>query len=188
VASRYRGIRSTHPAIGPAFPGLVRALETLERALGLVKPHPAEPASAYAADLRGARRVRVVAPGADLLELLHAADALVTVESLSAVEALVLGRPVLILNMPTNLRALVDEGVALGVPAGADPTEALRRLLFDSATRQALAQARQRYLSEVAQGVDGGAARRIVELIAATAATAAGPADRGRPSRGGVVG
>jgi len=108
----------------------------------------------------------------------------VTVESLSAVEALVLGRPVLILNMPTNLRELVDQGVALGVAAGDDPTGALRQLLFDPATRQALETARQRYLSEVAQGVDGGATRRILELIAATVEAP----DRRRSTRGGVVG
>jgi len=184
VASRYRGIRPTHAALGPAFPALVRSLEALEGVLGLVKPHPAEPSGAYEADLRGARRVRVVAPGADLMDLLHAADVLVTVESLSAVEALVLGRPVLILNMPTNLRELVDQGVALGVAAGDDPTGALRQLLFDPATRQALETARQRYLSEVAQGVDGGATRRILELIAATVEAP----DRRRSTRGGVVG
>ena len=183
VASRYRGIRSTHSAIGPAFPGLVRAVEAMDGVVAVVKPHPAEPAEAYRADLDGARRVRMASPGDDLLELLHAADALVTVESLSAVEALVLGRPVLILQMPTNLRALVDDGVALGVPAGADPAEALRRLLFDPATRQALEAAGRRYLSEVAAGVDGGATRRILALIADTAA---GGGDRS--ARGGVVG
>jgi glycosyltransferase involved in cell wall biosynthesis len=186
VASRFRGIRPTHPAIGPAFPALVRALEETDGVVAVVKPHPAEPAEAYRAGLRGARRVRVAAPGDDLLELLHAADALVTVESLSAVEALVLGRPVLILQMPTNLRALVDDGVALGVPAGADPAEALGRLLFDHETRQALEAARRRYLSEVAAGVDGGATRRILALIAETAG--ASPAGGDRSARGGVVG
>jgi hypothetical protein len=185
VASRYRGIRTTHPAIGPAFGGLVRAVEGLDGTLCVVKPHPAEPAAAYEADLKDARRVRVVPPGADLLELLHAADALVTVESLSAVEALVLGRPVLVLNMPTNLRALVDEGLALGVARGEDPGPALRRILFDPATRQALEAARRRYLSEVAAGVDGGATRRIVGLIAATAGAAEA---RDRSASGGVVG
>jgi len=185
VASRYRGIRSTNPAIGPAFPRLVRALAEMDGVLGVVKPHPAEPAAVYEPDLRGARRVRVVAPGTDLLELLHAADALVTVESLSAVEALVLGLPVLVLNMPTNLRALVDEGLALGVAAGDDPAPALRRILFDPSTAQALQAARRRYLSEVAAGVDGGATRRILSLIATTAGV--GEA-QDRPARGGMVG
>jgi CDP-glycerol glycerophosphotransferase (TagB/SpsB family) len=169
VASRYRGIRPTHPAIGPALPALVRALESLDGVVALVKPHPAEPAGAYEADLRTSRRIRMADPGADLLDLMHAADAVVTVESLSAVEALVLGRPVLILQMPTNLRALVDSGAALGVAAGEDPAPALRRLLFDPATREGLDAARLRYLTEVASGVDGGATARIAALIAATA-------------------
>jgi UDP-N-acetylglucosamine 2-epimerase len=184
VASRYRGIRPTHPAIGPALPALVRALESLDGVVALIKPHPAEPADAYEADLRTSGRVRIADPGAGLLDLMHAADAVVTVESLSAVEALVLGRPVLILQMPTNLRALVDSGVALGVAAGEDPAPALRRLLFDPATQEGLDAARRRYLTEVAAGVDGGATGRIVALIAATA----GAPDADRPADGGVVG
>lgn len=171
VASRYRGIRDTHASIGSAFPGLVRAVESLPGVKALVKPHPAEPEESYAADLRaaGAVRVRLLPPGADLTQLLHAADALVTVESLSAVEALVLGRPVLVLSMPTHLRELVAAGAALGVPAGEDPARALRDLLFDEATRRGLGAARQRYLGYVAQGVDGGATARIVALLCETA-------------------
>lgn len=171
VASRYRGIRDTHASIGSAFPGLVRAVESLPGVKALVKPHPAEPEESYAADLRaaGAVRVRLLPPGADLTQLLHAADALVTVESLSAVEALVLGRPVLVLSMPTHLRELVAAGAALGVPAGEDPAPALRDLLFDEATRRGLGAARQRYLGYVAQGVDGGATARIVALLCETA-------------------
>jgi len=95
-----------------------------------------------------------------------------------------LGRPVLILQMPTNLRALVEEGVALGVPAGEDPAPLLRRLLFDPATREGLEAARRRYLTEVAAGVDGAATRRIVALIAATA----GASSADRPADSGVVG
>jgi len=171
VASRYRSIRDTHASIGADFPALVRAVDSLPGVKALIKPHPAEPENAYAADLRaaGAVRVRVLPPGADLMELLHAADGLVTVESLSAVEALVLGRPVVVLSMPTHLRELVEAGAALGVPAGEDPTAALRDMLFDEAVRARLGQARARYLRHVAQGVDGGATARIVGLLRETA-------------------
>jgi UDP-N-acetylglucosamine 2-epimerase len=113
--------------------------------------------------------VRVLPPGADLRELLHAADGLVTVESLSAVEALVLGRPVLVLSMPTHLRELVAAGAALGVSAGGDPAPALRDLLFDEAVRERLGRARAHYLRHVAQGVDGNATARIVGLLRETA-------------------
>src|SRR6185295_14486511 len=117
----FRAIRDTHQAIGSAFPAFVSAVGSLPGVQALVKPHPAEPADAYAGCLREATRVRVSPPGTDLLELLHAADALVTVESLSAVEALVLGRPVVVLNMPTNLAEMVEQGMALGVAEGGDP-------------------------------------------------------------------
>ena len=174
VASRFRPIRRTHQAIGPAFAAFVRAVESLPGVRAVVKPHPAEPPGAYDGVLREERaeRVHVAPPGTDLLELLQAADALVTVESLSAIEALVLGRPVVVLNMPTHLRELVDQGVAVGVGAGEDPAPALRRVLFDAPTAAALAEARRRYLSDFAMGVDGRATARIVSLLRETAAGA----------------
>jgi UDP-N-acetylglucosamine 2-epimerase len=181
VASRFRAIRRTHQAIGTAFPSFVRAVESLPGVRALVKPHPAEPADAYGGVLRreDARRVAVLPPGADLVELLHAADALVTVESLAAVEALVLGRPVVVLNMPTHLRDLVDQGVALGVGAGEDPLPALRAALFDADARGRLAEARARYLSDFAMGVDGRATSRIAALLRDIAVAAETPGAAG---------
>lgn len=166
VASRFRGIRRTHQSIGSALARLLGALE----ALGVhtvIKPHPAEGAEDYERVLRetGVRGARVLPAGADLLRLLHAADALVTVESLSAVEAVVLDRPVVVLNAPTNLRALVEAGVALGVPVGDDPTDVLRRALFDEETRAALRTARERYRPQIAFGTDGAATARILGLV-----------------------
>jgi hypothetical protein len=176
VASRFRGIRETHQSIGSAFPALVRATAALPRVKLLVKPHPAEGTDGYERTLRELRaeRVSLLPPQADLMQLLFAADALVTVESLSAVEALVLGRPVLILNMPTNLREMVENGVALGVPAGADPKGALQSVLEDEDLRQSLAEARSEYLGDVASGVDGHATERLLALLLETARGRAG--------------
>jgi hypothetical protein len=167
VASRFQPIRDTHHAIGPALPALLRAVEAMVGVRCVIKPHPAEPAAPYEAALQaaGATRTRVLPPSADLLELLHASDALVTVESLSAVEALVLGRPVVVLEMPTHLRDLVEAGVALGVPKGRDPAGARWSVLRDPDTRELLADARGRYLSELAMGVDGRATERILALV-----------------------
>jgi hypothetical protein len=175
VASRFRAIRDTHAAIGAVFPSLVAAV----RALGVrcvVKPHPAESRAEYLGAVGlSDPAVDVLSPSADLLDLLIAADALVTVESLSAIEALVVGRPVVILNMPTHLGALVDAGVALGVDAGADPADAVRRALLDPDTRNALQHARALYLDELALGVDGRATERIVALLRAAAARGGEP-------------
>lgn len=166
VASRFRGIVG-YQSIGSAFAGFVGAVESLEGVRCIVKPHPAESPEGYEAVLResGATRTRLAPAGLSLLEMLHAGDALVTVESLSAVEALVAERPVLLLNTPTNLRELEDAGAALGVREGEDPAPALRALLFDAATQARLETARQRYLSRVACGIDGKATERLLELI-----------------------
>ena len=171
VASRFRGIRETHQSIGSAFPALLRAVERLERARLLIKPHPAESTDGYARVLQelGASRARLLDSRQDLMRLLFAADLLVTVESLSAVEALVLGKPVVVLNMPTNLQEMVDAGAALGVPEGQDPGAALLKALEDAETRERLATARRAYLNDVASGVDGRATERLLELLRATA-------------------
>jgi glycosyltransferase involved in cell wall biosynthesis len=184
VASRFRAIRDTHHAIGAAVPALARAVDALG-ARCLVKPHPAEPAEPYERALReaGAQNTRVLPSTADLLELLYAADALVTVESLSAVEALVLGRPVVVLEMPTHLRDLVGAGVAVGVAAGADPEPALWSVLRDPDTREQLERARERYLSELAMGVDGRATERILGLLREMAAAVAPATDRTAAAR-----
>jgi hypothetical protein len=185
VASRFHGIRETHQSIGSAFERLVRAADSLERTHLVVKPHPAESDRPYVEAIAslGVRHARVLPPGADLPRLLFACDALVTVESLSAVEALVLDRPLVILNMPTNLRAMVDAGVALGVSEGEDPRPALEAVLSDPVVRARLAEARARYLDDVARGVDGRATARILDLLRETlalptAAIASGPKSR----------
>lgn len=171
VASRFRAIRDTHASIGSAFAGLVRAVEGMPDVRAVVKPHPAEGGEGYAAvlDSAGARRFTLVDPREDLMHLLHAADVLVTVESLAAVEALVLGRPVVVLNMPTHLADLVAAGAALGVAEGADPGETLAAVLSPGTVRERLDRARDAYLGELAMGVDGGATARIVALVRETA-------------------
>ena len=172
VASRYRGIRETHQSIGSAFARLVRAAEALDDTHLIVKPHPAERGDEYTAAIAaiGATRCRVLTGDVDMAQLLCAADALVTVESLSATEALVLGRPVVILNMPTNLAEMVESGAAVGVDAGDDPGPALASVLDDAATKARLEEARRRYLSDLARGVDGQATARIVALLRSVSA------------------
>ena len=167
LASRYSGIRDTHKASGPAFSGLLKAVREIPSARLIVKPHPAEPGNAYDRDLAASDlgdRARVIADRS-LIDLLPAADLLVTVESLSATEALVAGVPVVVLRHPSNLRELVTSGAAIGVPDGADPRPTIESLLSDETTRAAWRNARESFLKDVAHGVDGQALDRLLALI-----------------------
>ncbi len=171
LASRYKGIRDTHKAAGPAFAGLLGALKTIGDALLIVKPHPAEPADAYDLDIARAAagdRVRVVG-GRSLSDLLPAADLLITVESLSATEALVASVPVVVLRHPSNLREMVVSGAALGVPDGADPTRVIESLLGDEEVKARWRMARVAFLEDVAHGVDGKALDRLLNLVSEAA-------------------
>jgi hypothetical protein len=167
LASRYKGIRDTHKAAGPAFPALLAAISKIPRARLVVKPHPAEPADAYNADIEGAGlspQVRVITDRS-LTDLLPAADLLVTVESLSATEALVAGVPVVVMRHPSNLRDLVSSGAAAGVPQGEDPQPVVQSLLEDESVRQRFRESREAFLRDVAHGVDGHSLERLLGLI-----------------------
>jgi CDP-glycerol glycerophosphotransferase (TagB/SpsB family) len=167
LASRYTGIRDTHKASGPAFPDLLRAVGGIDGARLMVKPHPAEPEGAYDEDIAAAGlgdRVRVVTDRA-LTDILLGADLLVTVESLSATEALVAGVPVVVLRHPSNLRDLVASGAAVGVPDGEDPRASIEALLTNEDVRERWRKSRDAFLLDVAHGVDGKALDRLLQLL-----------------------
>lgn len=171
LASRYTGIRDTHKASGPALAGLLNAVGRIERARLIVKPHPAEPADAYNKDIAAAGlgdRVRVMADRS-LTDLLPAADLLVTVESLSATEALVAGVPVVVLRHPSNLRDVVASGAAVGVPEGMDPGSAIEAILTEETLRATWRKSREAFLNDVAHGVDGRALDRLARLVSTMA-------------------
>jgi hypothetical protein len=111
-----------------------------------------------------ADRVQVISDRT-LTDLLPAADLLITVESLSATEALVADVPVIILRHPSNLREVVASGAALGVPDGGDPLPVIESILSDPKTRRAWKEARDAYLVDVAHGVDGKSLDRLLALF-----------------------
>lgn len=160
-------VASRFVALGSAFAELVQAAEAINDLWLLVKPHQAERPDPYEeiGAREGASRLRVVPPGENLLELLFASDGLITVDSFASSEALVLGRPVLVVNLPSNLSALVERGVAVGVRRGEPMEGQLRRLLSDRELRQELEVRRKEYIEEFAFGVDGSSTARIVRAI-----------------------
>lgn len=167
LASRYHGIRETHKASGPAFASLLVAVGRIPGAKLIVKPHPAESLNAYDQDIAASalgHRVQVIADRS-LADLLPAADLLVTVESLSATEALVAGVPVLVLRHPSNLRDLVASGAALGVADGEDPTPGIEALLSNEEVRAGWRKYRAAFLRDVAHGVDGQALDRLIRCV-----------------------
>jgi hypothetical protein len=164
-------VASRWSAIGPVFADLVEAGEAIPGVRLVVKPHQAEGGDPYreTAERKRATRMCIVPPEDNLMEHLFASDGLVTVDSFASSEALMLGRPVLVVNLPSNLGALVKRGVALGAHQGEPLEDLLRRMLFDEEYAGAFEKKRREYLMEFAFGADGLSTTRIVAALRQTA-------------------
>jgi hypothetical protein len=160
-------VASRWTAIGPVFADLVRAGEAITGLRLVVKPHQAEGGGPYqeVAERCRATRLLILSPEDNLFEHLFASDGLVTVDSFASSEALVLGKPVLVINLPNNLGTLVKRGVALGAYQGLSIEAELRKLVCDEEFALEFEQKRREYLMEFAFGADGLSTTRIMTAL-----------------------
>jgi glycosyltransferase involved in cell wall biosynthesis len=111
-------------------------------------------------------RVTVV-QSVDLHELLHASELVIVFASTVGLEAIALGRPLLVVNFTgrPDLVDYVDRGTALGVYREADLLPAIRRVLDDPAVQQRLAAARRQFVQDYLYRLDGLSSQRVVALV-----------------------
>jgi hypothetical protein len=152
--------------IAPHLDALFAAVSALPGVRLIVKPHPAEPRDVYVRRLLPGAPVDVLDPQADLGRLLAVADGLVTMNSTVAIDALVLGVPVLVVGLPNNLSPLVDAGVMAGAPDDRLGS-GIETLLYDRTARQALLERGKVFAEAYQMRADGGAAGRAADDILA---------------------
>jgi hypothetical protein len=157
--------------LGPSFPALVEAARERPEMRLVVKPHPAEGAEPYLAAARGVPNVVVAPPDADLGRLTAIATALVTANSTAAIEAMPLGVPALVVELPNNLSPFVEAGAMAGAAAPGEVGPALRAVLYDREMRQRLGAAQQAFLRRYGVEADGRAAERAADAILSFART-----------------
>jgi hypothetical protein len=133
----------------------------------IIKTHPAETSASYEGLASGHPNISIALPDADLARLLAAADALVTMNSTVAVDGLVLGVPTLVVGWPTNLSPFVEAGTMMGGP-DLDVSDALKRLLYDQASRDDLHHRATAFARTYQIQADGRAAERASNEILAT--------------------
>jgi len=146
------------------------AIKDLKGTTLIIKQHPAE-SEAYTIAIKNYISKytidAVVAPkDTDTYEMISVCDLLITRDSTTAIEAIALDKPVIILNMsgePDKVE-YVDEGVALGVYNGDNLKNAIDKLLLNDAE---LAVNRKMYVENYLHKVDGKATERVMDLILA---------------------
>jgi hypothetical protein len=104
---------------------------------------------------------------ASIYEVLYASDVVITGFSATALDAMVLHKPVITVNL-TGLEdplPFAESGAAIGVYEEKNLVEALRESLYDETSKKNLEEAREMFVYEHVYKLDGKATNRVVSLI-----------------------
>ena len=163
-----QGVASREDVVA-AIREALRAAETLRDTCSfLFKRHPAD-----RDDLLRSMGVDPDSAGisvtldAPLHPILAAADVVVTQMSVTGIEALMLGKPLIIVSSPGSFDTIpyAEYGAALKVSGEGDLAPAILRVMQDENTREHLAAGRDRFVLDYAFKNDGHATERIVEQV-----------------------
>ena len=152
------------------FEAVFRTMQNLNDVTLVMKQHPNE-GKRYTKMIKGYINkygIDAVIPpkNSDTYEQLFACDLMITRHSTTAMEAVALNKPVIILNLSGEPDPVeyVKEGVAFGVYKEEDLKQAIEKLLNDESE---LAKNRAAYIEKYLYKIDGKATERIVNLIEA---------------------
>lgn len=130
----------------------------------IIKLHPEEEQDAPLYNENTHYKPLILKRDMDTNALLYSCDLMITKNSTTAMEAVILNKPVIVLNLggdPDRVN-YVSEGVALGVYDPADLSFAVEKILDDNSI---LHENREDYIKKYLYKVDGKATERVVDLI-----------------------
>lgn len=146
-------------------------MQIVNAATLIIKPHPGE----------GERYIKMITDylnkykieaimtpkNSDIYEQLFVCDLMITKNSTTAMEAIALNKPVIVLNLSgePDVVDYVEQGVALGVYKEDDLKPTIEKLLKDDSE---LAKNRKKYIEKYLYKIDGKATERVVNLIMQT--------------------
>ena len=146
---------------------VVSAALAIPQARVVIRPHPRENPSNYRDFVKRSGSDRITVDSTTpLLEILSRADVCVTGFSNVAVEAMILERPLICMNLTGKPDKLpyAQQGAALGVHQPQEVGPALMNALFDEETKTSLAKRQTAFLKREFSTTGGDASLRIVKL------------------------
>lgn len=143
---------------------LYAAVKPLQNVQLLIKLHPGEDQKAPLYRKNTIVQPIIVDGKADTYALLYACDLMITRHSTTAMEAVVLNKPVIILNLSGEPDPVdyVEDGVAIGVYDESNLRTTMVELLMDDSV---LVNKRNDYIKKHLYKIDGKATERIVKLV-----------------------
>lgn len=147
---------------------VVRAMDEFPEEQLVIKLHPGEKMEEYQKILaKIGHNQAILCQDIDLYQLLHASHLLITIHSTVALEAMILDKPVITINLSGKPDPFpyAQSGAAIGVYKEEDLAPAIRKALYDLQTRKEMERKRKEFVQEHAYKVDGRASQRVADLI-----------------------
>lgn len=145
------------------------AINDLKSVQFIIKPHPSEfPANLYIKMLKEkVLENAIIAEDVDLYELLNAADCVLTSFSATGLEAMMLDKPVISINLTgePDRMPYAESGAALGVYHEDELAPAIMNALTDDDVRDKLKMGRESFVERYNYRMDGRAAERVLDLF-----------------------
>lgn len=109
----------------------------------------------------------IITKDIDIYEILYACDIMLTKHSTTAIEAMILNKPVITMNFSKEADPMpyAESGAALGVYKEEDLIINIKKALYDKQTQEKLKKAREKFVYEHAYKQDGKATERVCDLI-----------------------
>jgi glycosyltransferase involved in cell wall biosynthesis len=150
------------------FRAVFEIMQNIKNATLIIKQHPGE-GKKYTKMIEKYLSTYKISAGvtprsSDTYEQLFVCDLMITKNSTTAMEAIALNKPVIVLNLSgePDVVDYVEQGVALGVYKEGDLRAIIEKLLKDDSE---LAKNRAKYIEKYLYKIDGKATERVVNLI-----------------------
>ncbi|MGA3191349.1 MAG: CDP-glycerol glycerophosphotransferase family protein [Candidatus Bathyarchaeia archaeon] len=144
------------------------AVKSLQNIQFIIKVHPSElDLSTYRHVTRDLELDALITRHADIYEVLYACDALITGFSATALDAMILQKPVITINL-TGLAdplSFAESGAAIGVNSEGDLEGELEKVLYNKELQEKLRRGREAFVFKHAYKLDGESTERVVTLV-----------------------
>jgi len=146
---------------------IIRASSKVPNSQLIIKLHPWQDINRYHRFLdKESKDIILCGEDTDIYALINLCDVLLTVLSTTALEALIVNKPVIIIDLFGGLGSpYVQSGAAISVSKKEDIAPAIKRAIYNEEFGKKLAQARGKFVYDHAYIQDGQASKRVADLI-----------------------
>ena len=134
----------------------------------IIKLHPRDEYTQSYQRMKNELKIKpIISKELNIYKALYVCDVMITKFSTTAIEAAVLGKPVIVLNLTSKFdpAGYVKSGIALGVYKKENLSNTLRLALHDKKTKEKIGKKRPNFIRDYAYKIDGKSSERVLKMF-----------------------